>query len=374
MQLINNTPIESYNIGKYPVFVKREDLCCPSPGPPFSKVRGLIPVLERLKSEGITTVGYTETSTSMAGWCLAWGCYMLGGLKAVIFDPQYKKTPYLLKQHRKQWYQFDPDIIPIPAGRAKVNWHISKKILKKKYLNSYLLPLGLILPETIEATKKEALKTDIKNFNSLIIPIGSGTIAAGILKAVCDYNINIYGICCRETDISMKRNKIIIKGPGMGICGEEKKKQQKSPSFNLDCGDLMNVNETAKYLNISTTTVSIWSNKGYLKPKIIQNRKFYTKKKYPFKFKLVDPGWKYSEPCILNLPFTSHPFYDIKSVAWMIDNIENLKPPVLFWNIGALPKECYAQVQDLWRIQKIIDREPFSKTRQYYERLQRKIS
>lgn len=373
MELINNTPIEKYSIAGYPVFVKREDLCCPPPGPPFSKVRGLMPVLKRLKSQGINTVGYTETSISMAGWGVAWACSLLD-MKAVIFDPQYKETPGVLKYHRKQWEQFKPDIIPLKAGRAKVNYHISKKILLKKYKNSYLLPLGLILKETIDATEKEAKVSNLKNFNSIIIPVGSGTIAAGILKAISNYNVSVYGICCRETDISMKRNKIIIKGPGMGVCGNNEEKEN-SNGFNFypNSDILMDVKKTSKYLNISTTTVSIWSNKGYLKPTMINNRKFYIKKKYPFKFKLIDAGWQYSEPCFLNLPFTSHPYYDIKSIAWMIDNIKKLTPPILFWNIGALPKECYAKVQNLWRIQKIIDGKPFSKTRKYYEGLQIKI-
>ena len=94
------TEVEKYQIGKYPVLVKREDLAVKKPAPPFSKVRGIIPALQKLKKQGYTTIGYTESSISMAGWGLVWACEQLG-LKAVIFDPQYKKTPSLLKYHRK---------------------------------------------------------------------------------------------------------------------------------------------------------------------------------------------------------------------------------------------------------------------------------
>ena len=36
--LVDNTPIEKH----CGIWVKREDLCCPPPGPPFSKVRGVV--------------------------------------------------------------------------------------------------------------------------------------------------------------------------------------------------------------------------------------------------------------------------------------------------------------------------------------------
>lgn len=283
MDLINNTPIEKYTIGGYPVFVKREDLCCPPPGPPFSKVRGLLPVLKRLKSlKKPPVIGYTETSISMAGWCVAWMCSLLG-LKAVIFDPQYKKTPPILKYHRKQWDLFNPDIIPIKAGRAKVNWYISRKMLLEKYPNSYLLPLGLILPETIEATKKEAANTILNsqiNYQTLVVNVGSGTILAGLINPF--RGCTIYGIMGRSGNVAQKKKNILKK---IGLW------------------------ESSKHTFFGINNLH-----------------------------LIDSGWNYTDRSYTDCPFPSHPHYDLKAWEWLQNNIYKLKPPVLFWNIGKMER------------------------------------
>ncbi len=85
----NNTPVESYKCQGLSVLVKREDLCVKKHGPPFSKVRGIYDHLYALKKKGVTTIGYTETSISMAGWGLAWIGRCLG-MRVVIYNPQYK--------------------------------------------------------------------------------------------------------------------------------------------------------------------------------------------------------------------------------------------------------------------------------------------
>jgi hypothetical protein len=102
--------------------VKREDLCAEPPAPPFSKIRGLVERIRRLKADGYETVGYTETAVSMAGWGVAWACAQFD-MRAVIFDPQYKKTPELLTFHREQWAKFGATIVPIQAGMARRRTH-----------------------------------------------------------------------------------------------------------------------------------------------------------------------------------------------------------------------------------------------------------
>ena len=44
--LVNNTPVEQYKIDGRTIHVKREDLCCPYPGPSFSKMRGVVAHIE----------------------------------------------------------------------------------------------------------------------------------------------------------------------------------------------------------------------------------------------------------------------------------------------------------------------------------------
>jgi 1-aminocyclopropane-1-carboxylate deaminase/D-cysteine desulfhydrase-like pyridoxal-dependent ACC family enzyme len=43
----------------------------------------------------------------------------------------------------------------------------------------------------------------------------------------------------------------------------------------------------------------------------------------------------YDQTPNLKCPFPSHPNYDLKAWEFVVANIEKLKPPVLFWNIGA---------------------------------------
>ena len=272
---LSSTPVEQYD----GIYVKREDLSTPSPGPSFSKIRGLIPVLERLKKEGYKTIGYTETSVSMAGWGVAWACRELG-LKAVIFDPQYKVTPDILQYHREQWNKFNAIIVPIKAGMAKVNWNISKTLIKE-YEKPYLLSLGLPFKETIDGAESEVKLTranSMVDFSTIVVNVGSGTVCAGVIKGFCDKKI--IGVMGRTGNVSKKKKKILDKAGFQdgGLFG--------SPDFEL-----------------------------------------------------IDPGWEYTERSEVDCPFPCHPWYDPNAWEWLTNNIQNLKTPVLFWNIGSLPNE-----------------------------------
>lgn len=276
---ITSTPIELYNhkLGQY--WVKREDLCCKAPLPPFSKVRGVVKHLVNLKKSGIDVVGYTETSISMAG--IAVGCIAKQlDMKAVIFDPQYKETPGLLKKHRKEWKKHKAIIEPIKAGRAKVNYYIGRKILKEKYPDSIMLPLGLPFHDTVLETAKEVQRSEVNKFAAVVVNVGSGTITAGVLSGFASKGAEVIGVMGRTGSIIRKRDEIIKKA-GMfdgGLFGKE------------------------------------------------------------IKFRLVDPGWRYTERCTIPVPFPCHPYYDAKAYMWMIQHLYNLPKPVLFWNIGAMPK------------------------------------
>lgn len=279
MDLISPTPIETHVVRNYKIFVKREDLSAPPGAPPFSKIRGLFLKLSKLKKEGFQTVGYTETAVSMAGWGVAWVSACLN-INCVIFCPQYKNPPPLLQYHQKQWEKNNAIIRKIPAGRAKVGWYISNKMLKQEWPdNSILLPLGLPFLETIEATQKEANKIK-SDFASIVVNVGSGTILAGLLSSKSFKNSDLYGIMGRKGNIKQKRKHILsVSGSG-----------------------------------------------GFFNP-------------HPNHFYLIDPGWNYTEKSEFYCPFPCHPWYDLKAWEWLICHIKELKEPVLFWNIGHLPKD-----------------------------------
>ncbi len=268
IKLIDDTPIEEYN----GIYVKREDLCAPPGAPPFSKIRGLIKHLEKLKQQGYIGVAYVETSVSMAGWGVAWACAHHLGLKCMIFNPVYKNTPPLLEFHRQQWKMWGAELIDVPAGRAKVNFHIAKKQVPEGYK---LLPLGLPLPETLEETVKIA-KEVVPDFPTIVISTGSGTITAGVWMATEPKQI-VYGVMTRSGDIKQKRKH--IKDNPLAL---------REP-FQMNRGQLV----------------------------------------------LIDEGWEYSEPCKVEVPFPCHPWYDAKAWSWLVTNQKHLKPPVLFWNIGS---------------------------------------
>lgn len=278
--LIDNTPIEIYSIRKHSVYVKREDLCCKKPGPPFSKVRGALLHLKKLKSAGINTVGYVETSISMAGWGVAWICSLLD-MQTIIFDPQYKNPSRTLQYHRKQWNKHKAILVPIKAGRAKINWYICRKILQEKYPEAVLLPLGIPFQETIIATSEEVKKTMSNincKINTFVISVGSGTIVAGLWKGLDTLKIssNIYGIMCRSGNLSLKKKSIISK------------------TRILDKGMFPSVSQ----------------------------------------LHLIDPGWGYTDKSKIKSPFPCNPYYDKKAWEWLVQNITELKKPILFWNIG----------------------------------------
>lgn len=259
----DTTPIEEYN----GVYVKREDLCAPDGAPPFSKIRGLLPHLDKLKKEGCKGVAYVETSVSMAGWGISWACKQLD-MKCLIFNPVYKKTPPILEYHRKQWELNGAYIVNIPAGRAKVNYYIAKKQIPEGYV---LLPLGIPLKESIKETEKIASEC-ISDFNTIVICVGSGTIASGVFTAT-NYNQHMYGIMSRSGNKELKRKHIM---------------------------------ESVAFFP---------SEKAHLE--------------------IIDEGWEYAKACFTHVPFPCHPYYDAKAWDWLIRNKKELKPPILFWNIGS---------------------------------------
>jgi 1-aminocyclopropane-1-carboxylate deaminase/D-cysteine desulfhydrase-like pyridoxal-dependent ACC family enzyme len=260
--------------------VKREDLCGVKGSPTFSKIRGIVTHLKYLKTTGITTVGYTETPISMAGWGVAWACEKLG-LTCVIFEPIYKIMHEVQAYHREQWIKYNAKIIPIKAGMAKVNWYISKKLLNNIYENSVLLPLGLPFEETIQATAEEikSEKKFLDGINNVVVNVGSGTILAGLLKGLAELNmnVNLIGVLGRTSNLAKKRKLIFQKA---------------------------NLFEKGLF--------------GQSKVNLI----------------LIDPGWQYMDKSEIECPFECHPYYDLKAWQWLVENIKVLHGNTLFWNIG----------------------------------------
>lgn len=277
MAITINTPVGVHTVQGRDIYVKREDLCAPAGAPTFSKIRGLMPHLTKLKNEGYTTIGYVETSVSMAGWGVAWACAQLG-LNAVIFDPQYKETPVILAYHRHYWEKYGATLIPIKAGMARVNWNISRKLLLERYgEHSVLLQLGLPLQESIQATADEMILTHSGvDFDTVVVNVGSGTIAAGVWRGLVSGSGIVYGVMGRTGDMVHKLKVIEDKA--------------------------------------GCTNTGLFSS--------------------PWRFQLVDPGWAYTQASGYPCPFPCHPYYDRKAWEWLCTHLDELPGRILFWNIG----------------------------------------
>jgi 1-aminocyclopropane-1-carboxylate deaminase/D-cysteine desulfhydrase-like pyridoxal-dependent ACC family enzyme len=291
--MILNTKVQKYEYDKIPYFVKREDLACPPPGPPFAKIRGLLPYLEKLKAQGIKTVGYMDTAISMAGWGISYFAQQLG-IKAVIFYPLYKYGyQYNQVDYIPHWKQFDAEIIPLkrPTQR-QINIHRAKKQFYTLYPNGVWLPNGLNLPETIIAVEQEAYKT-IKKIKpaSIVCCVGSGIMFAGILKGLNRAKFKakqLNGVTVhRGIDIPAKRTEI------------------------LNFAGLYD-----------------FSYRGFfsLQPKVSEITN---------SLEIISTEYMYQEPAQIDCPFPCNPYYDLKAYEWMIQNIQSLPQPILFWNIGA---------------------------------------
>jgi 1-aminocyclopropane-1-carboxylate deaminase/D-cysteine desulfhydrase-like pyridoxal-dependent ACC family enzyme len=273
-----NTPVETYEQNGRAIYVKREDHAVKWPGPPFSKIRGVYQHLKALKHQGVRIVGYVENGVSMGSWAVAY-CAQKLGLKAVIFDPQYKHdTPPLLTLHRQIWPQFSPIIIHSKPMRLKIANNMCRKVLYEQYgAKAILLPNGLPFPETITETAKEWRRTmEVVHPKSTVICIGSGTIAAGILNGMKSTEGILYGVLVAPRDTKAKQKEICDKS----------------------------------------------------------HRHFTGLFDEGLSFQVVDAGWAYDAVANRDCPFPSHPNYDLKAWTWLCDNIQHLKSPILFWNIG----------------------------------------
>jgi len=269
-------------VGKHEILVKREDLACPPPGPPFAKVRGLLPVLKAHQARGTKVIGYMETTVSMAGWGISYFCQQLGK-KADIFKPIYKDEKAKHEQifQEEKWREFNAVVIRLEKpNRLIINWYRARKILHNKYKHSVMLVQGLPFSETVDEIAQQVSrhKKVIQNVKSVVTCIGSGTMTAGIMKGLdqIDCSVKVYGIIVAQKSLQRMDRKIHCMA-GLNLGG------------------------------------------------------FFAAKP---KTRLIDAGYIYTQKEQCKCPFPCSEYYDRKAWKWLVDNIDNIEHPVLFWNIG----------------------------------------
>lgn len=276
--IVNNTPLETYELNGVPILVKREDLCSPLPGPSFSKIRG---VVAHIKNRPEGTIGCLDTLHSKAGWAVAYVCQQLGK-KSVDYWPRFKRdgaadAPRIQQQYARQ---LGADLVDIPAGRSAILYHTARKNLAANYPDSYLMPNALKLPESITENAAEAVRTAplLPPSGTLIISISSGTVAAGVLKGF------------EEAGLLQNYNVILHMGYSRS---QDATRQYIEKAAGLSLGN---------------------------------------------RIKFIDEGYGYGDMARgVSVPFPCNPYYDAKAWKWLEHplNLASVHPrPIVFWNIG----------------------------------------
>lgn len=169
--LRESTPVQDYT-KEYGLWVKREDLACPPPGPPFSKTRG---VYAHIKSRSEDIIGVLDTYHSQAGHAVARACQVLGK-ECLNYYPEFKHEPGP-RPPQLRAAELGATLIGIQAGRSAILFHQARK--RTELAGGYMMPNALKLEESVSETEKECT---FPGPDLVIIPASSGTIAAGVIR------------------------------------------------------------------------------------------------------------------------------------------------------------------------------------------------
>lgn len=177
----SGTPVEDHT-KEFGLYVKYEHLACISPGPPFSKARG---VFKHVQARPEAVIGVLDTSHSQGGWAVARACQLLGK-QCVLFYPVRKaEQDHALKHQQRMALNLGARLRPLPAGRSAILYHQAKKELAEHGPDTtYMMPNALKLPESVTETARELGHTKLPQVGTAIVPCSSGTIAAGVLAGL----------------------------------------------------------------------------------------------------------------------------------------------------------------------------------------------
>jgi hypothetical protein len=202
--LREGTPLEDH-LAELGLLVKREDLSCPPPGPPFSKTRGVFAHMKKRVEAGVKLFGALDTYHSQAGHAVAYGARLLN-VECVNYFPMYKADiasrdgdQITLKGYRppqQRSAELGATLFGIPAGRSAVLYHTAKRDCEAR--GGYMMPNALKLPETVEETAAEVIRTferadraafEVLRSSPWLISCSSATIASGVLAGLADVGV-----------------------------------------------------------------------------------------------------------------------------------------------------------------------------------------
>jgi hypothetical protein len=171
--LRTGTPVEDYR-AEYGLFVKREDLACPPPGPPFSKTRGVYAWVAKQEAD---LIGVLDTYHSQAGHAVARACQVLGK-RCLNFYPEFKREPGP-RPPQLRAAELGAELVGLPAGRSAILYHQARKQTVAR--GGVMIVNALKLEESVAETAKEV---GSRAYDVVLIPASSGTIAAGVMRGM----------------------------------------------------------------------------------------------------------------------------------------------------------------------------------------------
>jgi len=262
------------------IFVKRDDLWDNGKyGGGNAKLRGIEVHLRALIDRGISHVAVLDSRTSRLGWGVAELCRDLG-MKCTVFFGLLKAQGNIVPYFQQQAANAGAELISMPASRIYPMYY--KARIQCQDRGIYLLPMGGQLSESIFSVAGEASTLPTKLLKGTIVcVVATGTMFAGMLMGLKKANdiIGVYiGMTSGEIDGRSKADPHAIvhkRIAGLLPAGFEPLR------FRIVLGD----------------------------------REYYADDNYP-------------------CPFTCDKWYDRKAWRWLCEHIDDLKDPILYWNIG----------------------------------------
>lgn len=266
-----NTPVEDHT-AEFGLLVKREDLACLPPGPPFSKTRGVFAWCAK-RPEAV--IGVLDTFHSQAGHAVARACQVLGK-ECVNFYPHYKADegkPVRSPQERAR--ALGAELVALPAGRSCILYHAAKKQTLAR--GGVMIPNALKLPESVTETAKEV--GNCPRVGVVLIPSSSATIAAGVIKG-------FVGRATTDAEV---------------------------PTFVAHLGYSRSHDEVRRYISEAAGVDPTFGN-----------------------VVLVDEGYSYKDVAKPGEtpPWPCSPWYDLKCVRWWLREGRAKYGEALLWNVG----------------------------------------
>jgi hypothetical protein len=274
--------LEIYFVDDTPVTVVREDMTTPFPAPNNSKVRGIEAYLLRLREEGVKKVASQDTRISRIGWGISWLCNQYDIIH-YNFYPELSPWSMAVPFYQKMSKHFNGNIIPLHGTFASAFRSLAMKWLVKNNIEAHYIPIGASVTESVVENAKSIsrLSRDLLE-GTVVTSVSSGTICSGLW----------YGMMITKA-----------KGEVHGVL---------SSSFH-------NRLDKIKKLVLGADALERELEFGQLDDT---------------KIKLVDLGFEYREEVKEPPPFPCDMYLDRKAWSYIVNNVHNLKKPILMWNIG----------------------------------------